>query len=170
MKTKNTSRFIFVAILMLFSSYPTYGYDRMGSDIANPIVSTPTDCAALCDGDPSCQSWTFVNPPIKHPTSAVCFLKNAVPTPEFNSTCPSNAECLSGVKDGRGQWCGESNKVSHNGIFFAQGDVVSCPAGRTCGPLVTPKRRVPLWCIFVLWIPSVCQSGEEIMTLDHFCQ
>ena len=169
MKTRNTSRFTFVAIL-LFLSYPTYGYDRRGSDIDNPKVSTPTECAALCDGNPSCQSWTFVKPPIKHPTSAVCFLKNAVPTPEFNPTCPSNTECKSGVKDGRGQWCGESNKVSYSGIFYNQGDVVSCLAGRKCGPLVTPKKLVPWWCPFVFWIPSVCDSGVETKTLEHFCQ
>jgi len=170
MKTRNTSRFTFVAILLLFLSYPTYGYDRGGSDIDNPKVSTPTECAALCDGDPRCRSWTFVRPPIKHPTSPVCFLKDAVPEPSIKSPCPSNIECLSGVKDSRGQWCGENPRKTVSGELMGQGDVVDCPSGLTCRPIVTIPPKAPLWCIFVLWIPKVCQPSESLSTIDYFCQ
>lgn len=168
MKIRNTSRFTFVATLLLFSSYPIYGYDRMGNDIANPLVSTPTECATLCDGNPNCQSWTFVKPPMKHPTSAVCYLKNAIPNPEFNPTCPSNAECLSGVKITSRQWCGESPKFSVSGVLMGQGEVVNCPSGLTCKSLIPPPKPKPWYCFFLPFLDE-CQP-VKIQTLDYYCQ
>jgi hypothetical protein len=49
-------------------------------------------------------------------------------------------------------------------------EVGICPAGTTCKPrIVSRKRPVPLWCIFVLWIPPQCDPGENIQTADSFC-
>ena len=147
-----------------------FGYDRFGGDIANPLVTTPTECAKLCDANSGCQSWTFVKPPIKHPTSAVCFLKSSVPSPAFNSTCRSNNLCLSGVKSSSGQWCGESPAFTQSGVLMGQGEVVACGPGRACRPISSNPRPAPPWCIFVLWIPSACQPAAKIQTIDFFCQ
>ena len=168
-KSKNANAVIsLIAIFLLFSSFNTYGYDRLGSDYANPLVSIPTDCATLCDRDPKCKSWTFVKPPLKHPTSPVCFLKDAVPAPSFNTTCPSNAECLSGVKDSRGQWCGESPKFTVSGVLMGQDVVVNCPSGLTCKSILAPATQKPWYCFFLPFL-DVCQPVKT-QSLDLFCQ
>lgn len=168
MKSRNINRFIFVAIFLLFSSYDIYGYDRMGSDYANPLVSTPTECATRCDGDTNCKSWTFVKPPIKNPTSPVCFLKSAVPAPEFNPTCPSNTECLSGVKIPSRQWCGESPGFTVSGVLMGQGEVVNCPSGLTCKSMLAPTTPKPWYCFFLPFL-DVCQQ-VKIQSMDYYCQ
>lgn len=168
MNARNSIFAVICVIGMIVINHNAHGYDRMGSDIDSKLVSTPTDCAALCDGNSACQAWTFVKPPIKHPTSAVCFLKNAVPVPEFNSTCPSNVECLSGVKVAARQWCGESPKVTVSGVLMGQGEVVSCGSGLACKSLVPSPTQRPWYCLFLPFLDACKQV--KIQTLDYYCQ
>jgi hypothetical protein len=174
MNFKKRKVFIFVAIFLLLSGFNTYGYDRYGSDYPGSasLVSTPTECASRCDSDPRCQSWTFVKPPIKHPTNPVCFLKDAVPEASFNPTCPSNNECLSGVKDSRGQWCGENQNLTVvPGVAQSgQGVVVDCH-GLTCSGIQDPPKQKAPWylCIWALFIPPGCHSEPRTISGDFFC-
>lgn len=169
MKKPNTvNGFILVTTLLLSPSFNAYGYDFFASDIASVLVANPDQCAAACDGNANCLAWTFVRPPLKHPTSPVCFLKNAVPTPSLNSVCTSNSVCLSGIKRSDG-WCGETplRDVGGSGVQ-GQGEVLSCPSGLTCkSRLPTPKRK-PWHCFFLPFLDE-CQP-VKIQTTDFFCQ
>ncbi|SDD82661.1 PAN domain-containing protein [Aquimonas voraii] len=75
------------------------GVDRPGSDMAEIALvdAAPQDCAALCAEHPECKAFTFVAAGIQG-DSAVCWLKNAVPTPVV-SDC-----CTSGVRDAGWVW------------------------------------------------------------------
>ena len=167
---KNTSPIVgsILAVMLSFTSVNSHAYDLFGSDIGpGVLVATPDQCAAACDGNASCLAWTFVRPPLKHPTSPVCFLKNAVPTPSLNSTCTSNAVCLSGIKRSDG-WCGETpnQNVGGSGVQ-GQGQVLSCPSGLTCKARVPPPRPKPWYCFFLPFLDE-CQP-VKIQTTDFFC-
>ena len=151
MKIKNSVKsVILVAILLLSATFNAYGYDLFGSDIASLNVVTADQCAAACNSNNSCQAWTFVRLGLKSPTSAVCFLKNSVPAPSWNSVCKTNFDCVSGYK--QANWCGDK----------AQGDVLSCPTGTSCNPKVTQTYET-------CWIFFKCR-GPKIQTTDYFCQ
>ncbi|MEZ5923812.1 MAG: caspase family protein [Hyphomicrobiaceae bacterium] len=67
--------------------------DRPGGDYASLKLSEPDAlaCQKLCAEDQRCLSWTYVAPGYQG-TSAVCWLKNAVPTGVRRDVC-----CTSGV-------------------------------------------------------------------------
>ncbi|HEY8181857.1 MAG TPA: PAN/Apple domain-containing protein [Thermoanaerobaculia bacterium] len=157
-----------VAIMLVSMSLTAYGYDFFGSDISSSLVTTPNQCSALCDANAACRAWTFVRPPLKNPTSAVCFLKSAVPAPSLNATCTSNAVCLSGIKR-TDMWCGESPARNAPGstTVMGQGAVLSCPTGFGCGPkmISTTKNTV---CWFLIF-PYPCHEVVKIQTTDFFC-
>jgi hypothetical protein len=97
--------------------------------------------------------------------SARCFLKNPVPAPSFNSTCPSNIECVSGRKRSDG-WCGENpSRAIQGSQILGQGQVLTCPAAQTCAPRVTGGGTKVCWFLF---FPYPCHS-ERIETVDFFC-
>ncbi|MBI5044128.1 MAG: PAN domain-containing protein [Nitrospirae bacterium] len=163
MKVTNTvNSFILAVILLLSANFNAYGYDFFGSDIASVLVTTPDQCAAACNGNANCQAWTFVRPPLKHPTSAVCFLKNTVPAPSLNSVCTSNSVCLSGITRSDG-WCGETplRNVGGSGVQ-GQDQVLSCPSGQSCRPRITQTYET-------CWFFFKCR-GPKIQTTDFFCQ
>jgi hypothetical protein len=152
-------------IVVLSTSLDVRSYDFFGNDIAGLDVQNADQCAAACNGNANCQAWTFVKAGRLGP-SARCFLKNPVPAPSFNSTCPSHNECISGLKRSDG-WCGETpSRFLPGSQILGQGQVLSCPASQTCGPRVT--RAPDHWCWF-LFFPYRCH-GEKLQTTDFFCQ
>ena len=150
------------ATLLTTSGFVAYSYDLFGNDVGGIDVQNPDQCSAACNSNPNCLAWTFVRAGIKGP-SARCFFKNPVPAPSFNNDCKTHADCVSGPKPsgGAGQWCGESpaRAVSGNPSILGQDVVLSCPAGRTCGPRVT--RSCTGW-----WIFRTC---DNIQSVDFFC-
>jgi sucrose-6-phosphate hydrolase SacC (GH32 family) len=84
------------------------GTDMMGGDYNithHPKDAKATDCQALCDADPKCQSWTWVirGEPAG---SADCVLKG-------NNPCPTpNKICTSGAKKAQNLGCGSSPTLS----------------------------------------------------------
>ena len=81
---------------LVIASVPAHAqtaFDRPGGDYFNqPITSgDPEDCALLCERDRKCRSWSFSYPDIEG-GSAICWLKNTVPT-----RVPGNC-CISGVR------------------------------------------------------------------------
>ena len=167
MRLKNFRSF-FVLFLLLVSSASVHAYDRLGSDLGPGFaVSSPTECAMHCDANASCQSWTFVIAGIKLPTSPTCFLKNGVPDPGFNPTCPTNTQCKSGFKAPSQQWCGDAPQFTFNGVTMGQGVVVNCAAGKTCQGLPSTWHR-PFYCLFFPFL-NVCQPPHDV-GLDWYCQ
>jgi len=69
------------------------GYDRPGGDYAHAPVANgdPAVCAARCEHDKICRSWSFSYPPASG-GPAICYLKRQVRRP-----VPSNC-CVSGVR------------------------------------------------------------------------
>lgn len=151
MKIINSIKSLFlVAILLLSGNFNAYGYDLFGSDIGSVNVVNADQCAAACNSNNDCLAWTFVRLGLKSQTSAVCFLKNPVPAPSWNSVCQTNFDCVSGYK--QTNWCGDKS----------QGDVLSCPSGTSCNPRVTQTYET-------CWIFFKCR-GPKIQTTDYFCQ
>jgi hypothetical protein len=150
-----------VMTLLLSLNFSAYAYDLFGSDIPGPsgnlLVTTTDECASACNGNSACQAWTFVKPPLKNPTSA----------PSVNAVCTANAPppCLSGVKRSDG-WCGEGADPAPG--VPAQGIVLSCPSGQTCGPRVTIPKPKPWYCFFLPFL-DICHQ-EKTITADLFCQ
>ncbi|MEI7869372.1 MAG: PAN domain-containing protein [Candidatus Methylumidiphilus sp.] len=161
MKSINSvNRFFIFPWVFLLASINAYGYDYFGSDLASSLVTTPDQCASACTANGSCQAWSFVKPPLKHPTSAVCFLKKAIPVPSLNNVCSSNYVCLSGIKRTDG-WCGESpNRFVQGSQILGQGQVLTCSSGKSCAPKTSTVCDG--W-----WIFKTC---SKIQTVDFFCQ
>jgi hypothetical protein len=69
------------------------GYDRPGGDYASAPVSggDPAVCAARCEHDKNCRSWSFSYPSLSG-EPAMCRLKRAV-MPRVEASC-----CVSGVR------------------------------------------------------------------------
>jgi hypothetical protein len=167
MRRTRTHVAIGVAGMLVLAAYPdVHAYDFFGSDLAGVLVVTPDQCAAECDRNASCAAWTFVRPPLKHPTSPVCYLKSAVVAPSLNSVCTSNAVCLSGIKRSDG-WCGETplQNVGSSGVP-GQGQVLSCPAWQSCRPRTIPGKPEVCWFLF---FPYPCH-GQTSQTTGFFCQ
>jgi PAN domain len=66
--------------------------DRPGSDYRNFTVTAANLCQDTCKKDNKCLAWTYVNPGVQGP-QARCWLKNAIPPANTNSTT------ISGVVD-----------------------------------------------------------------------
>jgi hypothetical protein len=69
------------------------GYDRPGGDYASAPVANgdPAVCAARCERDKGCQSWSFAYPSSSG-QSAMCWLKRDL-VPRAEASC-----CVSGVR------------------------------------------------------------------------
>lgn len=94
-------RALFVGFAVLISvvggaglapAFAQSGYDRPGNDYASFAVTSgdPAVCAARCEREKGCRSWSFSYPPATG-GSAMCFLKREV-APRITSSC-----CVSGV-------------------------------------------------------------------------
>jgi hypothetical protein len=166
-----------LALTLLFAAtaLPARAYDRLGSDIgpATPVANAD-QCNAMCNGNAACQSWVLVaagNTRFANATP-LCFLKNAVPVPSFNTTCPNNTACVSGVKNSN-MWCGDdpgrnATGTPANSNVMGQGSVLTCPAPLTCGPKLSNSTKTTV-CWF-LFIPYPCHENIKIQTTDFFCQ
>jgi PAN domain len=161
---------VLVGMLTLAMSFDARSYDFLGNDITPGRVGIPVattnQCAAACTANAGCQAWTFVAAGRMGP-SALCFLKNPVPPPTFDATCPNNTACLSGLKRTDG-WCGEdpSQHTAGSQSMLGQGVVLACSAGQSCRPKVTGGGTTVCW---FLIFPYPCHS-PKIQTVDFFCQ
>jgi PAN domain len=66
------------------------GTDLLGGDYNGFALDTaePDACRQACARDARCKAYTYVNPGLKGP-SAMCFLKDSVPTSSSNACCTS---------------------------------------------------------------------------------
>ncbi|HEY2230170.1 MAG TPA: PAN domain-containing protein [Xanthobacteraceae bacterium] len=68
-----------------------FGIDRFGGDYRNiELAPDPSgkSCAAACAAEPQCRAWTYVRPGYVG-TSATCFLKEHVTSPQHHPCCIS---------------------------------------------------------------------------------
>lgn len=142
-------------------------WDLFGGDIGGFVAFSPDECAAACNANGSCAAWTLVEPPLKHPTSPVCFLKSSFGSPELNATCTSNDVCVSGIKRSDG-WCGErTNTTFGPNAVPGQGEVLSCGPNQSCvaGNIVTDT-----WCVIFFPIFLVYPCHGTAQTPELFCR
>ena len=81
------------ALLAGWPAHAQVGFDRPGGDYASFVVRSgdPNACSARCERDGHCRAWSF-SYPITENASALCWLKNEVPT-RIQKGC-----CVSGVR------------------------------------------------------------------------
>jgi hypothetical protein len=119
------------------------GFDRPGGDYDRFIVKSadPAECAARCERDGRCRSWSFSYPRTNQ-VQAICWLKKSVP-PRVQNSC-----CVSGV---RGAGVNEPiSKDAEVGIDRAGGDFKSfeTPAdatGAACAKACTDEQKCRAW-------------------------
>lgn len=162
---------LFLSFLLIAVAWNVRAYDRLGSDLGPGVpVPNANGCNTLCNGNGSCVSWVFVatgNPRFAN-TTPLCFLKSAIPSPSFNPTCPSNVECVSGIKRTDG-WCGEdpNHNIPGSSSIQGQGDVLTCAGGGLCAS-VPISTTINTWCWF-FFIPYPCHQQSKLQSFDHFC-
>ncbi len=118
-------------------------FDRPGNDyLRTPIPSgDPALCALQCERDRRCRAWSF-NYPTVSDESAICWLKNAVPT-----RVPSNC-CVSGV---RGAGVVEPRnsalevETDRLGGDYRSVDVDVDPKGETCKTVCDEDKKCRAW-------------------------
>jgi hypothetical protein len=137
---------LFVAATMALASgvaWAQLGYDRPGGDFASAPVPSgdPAICAARCDRDARCRSWSFTYPPAAG-GPAMCFLKHVVRQP-VKSDC-----CIAGVRGGR------IDEPRRNGVEYAidraggdyhSFDVAPDPHGKVCAEACKAEPQCRAW-------------------------
>lgn len=121
---------------------PQVGYDRPGGDYASvPIPSgDPAVCAARCERDRTCKSWSFSYPAAGTP--ATCYLKREV-VPPVASTC-----CVSGVR-GAGVIEPQTNGVEYSidryGGDYRSFETPADPTGKACAAACQADNKCRAW-------------------------
>ena len=119
------------------------GYDRPGGDYASASVANgdPSVCAARCEHDRSCRSWSFSYPP---PSGgpAMCWLKREV-VPAVASTC-----CVSGVRGAAAvePRLGELEySIDRVGGDYRSFEATADPRGKPCADACGAESRCRAW-------------------------
>jgi hypothetical protein len=119
------------------------GFDRPGGDYANAPVPSgdPAVCAARCEHDKSCRSWSFSYPSASG-EQAMCWLKREV-VPRAKASC-----CVSGVR-GAGviePALGEAEySIDRVGGDYRSFDTPVDPRGKACAAACKADSRCRAW-------------------------
>jgi hypothetical protein len=119
------------------------GFDRPGGDYASaPVLSgDPAVCAARCERDRGCRSWSFSYPSASG-EPAMCWLKREV-VPRTRANC-----CVSGVR-GAGvaePRIGDSEfSIDRMGGDYRSFDTPPDPRGRACAAACQAEPRCRAW-------------------------
>jgi len=119
------------------------GYDRPGGDYASAPVANgdPAVCAAHCEHDKGCRSWSFSYPAATG-GPAMCWLKREV-MPRVQSSC-----CVSGVR-GAGviePRLGELEySIDRVGGDYRSFETPPDPHGKACADACNPDARCRAW-------------------------
>jgi hypothetical protein len=118
------------------------GYDRPGADYSNASVpgGDPAVCAARCERDKNCKSWSFSYP--DSGAQAMCHLKREV-VPPSASTC-----CVSGVR-GAGviepQAGATEYSIDRYGGDYRSFETPADPTGKACAEACQSDNRCRAW-------------------------
>jgi hypothetical protein len=121
---------------------PQVGYDRPGGDYASAPVPSgdPAVCAARCERDKNCKSWSFSYP--ASGTPAMCYLKRDV-VPPVTSNC-----CVSGVR-GAGviepQSGGVEYSIDRYGGDYRSFETPADPTGKACAEACQSENKCRAW-------------------------
>ena len=119
------------------------GYDRPGGDYMHAPVPSgdPAACAARCEREKNCRSWSFSYPSASG-EPAMCWLKHEV-TRGIPSPC-----CVSGVRGAAGiepQIRGLEFSIERSGGDYRSFDTAPDPHGRACAAACQADPRCRAW-------------------------
>jgi hypothetical protein len=138
--------FVFAAVGTVTGNNPASaqsGYDRPGGDYASAPVPSgdPAVCAARCERDKSCRSWSFAYPSASG-EPAMCWLKRIV-VPRAAASC-----CVSGVR-GAGVIEPRLGEVEFSmdrmGGDYRSFETPPDPRGKACASLCQTESRCRAW-------------------------
>ena len=117
------------------------GFDRPGGDYASAPVANgdPAVCAARCEQDKGCRSWSFSYPSTSG-EPAMCWLKRDV-VPRAQANC-----CVSGVRGGRviepllGQF---EYSIDRAGGDYRSFELADDPDGKACAAACQAEFTLP---------------------------
>ena len=119
------------------------GYDRPGGDYASAPVpgGDPAVCAARCERDKACRSWSFSYPSASG-EPAMCWLKRAV-MPRAAASC-----CVSGVRGGGviEPQLGETEySIDRVGGDYRSFEMAPDPRAKACAAACQSEARCRAW-------------------------
>ena len=119
------------------------GYDRPGGDYAGAPIPNgdPAMCAARCERDKRCRSWSFSYPSAAG-EPAMCHLKHDV-MPRITATC-----CVSGVRGGavvEPQLGDNEYSIDRVGGDYRSFDTTPEPHGKPCAAACQADKNCRAW-------------------------
>jgi hypothetical protein len=138
--------FVFAAaasLLNVASAAAQAGYDRPGGDFMHAPVPSgdPAACAARCEREKNCRSWSFSYPSASG-EPAMCWLKREV-TRSIPSPC-----CVSGVRGAaliEPQIRGLEFSIERSGGDYRSFDIPPDPHGKACAAACQADPRCRAW-------------------------
>lgn len=135
---------VLLAVLISFavSARAQVGYDRPGGDYLSFSIRSgdPALCAARCEREGRCRSWSFAYPTSQH--GAVCSLKSQV------SRRVKDGCCVSGVR-GAGVIAPRDRRqeygIDRTGGDYHSFEVMADPTGRACLAACEADSRCRAW-------------------------
>ncbi|MGC1355253.1 MAG: PAN domain-containing protein [Xanthobacteraceae bacterium] len=130
-------------VLTAGSAAAQSGYDRPGGDFTNgPVPSgDPAVCAARCEREKNCRSWTFSYPSASG-EPAMCWLKR-----EVKRTIPSPC-CVSGVRGAaliEPHIGGLEFSIERAGGDYRSFDIQPDPHGKACAAACQADNHCRAW-------------------------
>jgi hypothetical protein len=119
------------------------GYDRPGGDYASAPVpgGDPAVCAARCEHDKTCRSWSFSYPSASG-EPAMCWLKRAV-APAVKSSCCVSSVRGAGVLEPR---LGETEySIDRVGGDYRSFETTPDPRAKACAAACEGETRCRAW-------------------------
>ena len=121
---------------------PQVGYDRPGGDYASASVlgGDPTVCAARCERDKNCKSWSFSYPASGAP--AMCYLKRAVVAPVASGCCVSGVRGAGVIEPQAGA---TEFSIDRYGGDFRSFETPADASGKACADACQGDNKCRAW-------------------------
>jgi PAN domain len=125
---------------------PQAGYDRPGGDYASASVpgGDPATCAARCERDKNCKSWSFSYPggQAGAPGNAMCYLKREVVPPVASSCCVSGVRGAGVIEPQAGA---TEYSIDRYGGDYRSFETPSDTTGKACAEACQNENKCRAW-------------------------
>jgi hypothetical protein len=121
---------------------PQVGYDRPGGDYASASVlgGDPAVCAARCERDKNCKSWSFSYPASGAP--AMCYLKREVVAPVASGCCVSGVRGAGVIEPQAGA---TEFSIDRYGGDFRSFETPADASGKACADACQGENKCRAW-------------------------
>jgi len=137
--------FWLTAVIMAAPALAQSGFDRRGGDYANFQIRNgdPALCAARCERDGRCRSWSFSYPRTEN-ALATCWLKNQVAARIEDKCCVSGVRGAGVIEPRKGK--GEVEfAIDRLGGDYRYFDIAPDPTGETCKAACEAENNCRAW-------------------------